>query len=40
MRRRLTKTASPLPLVGLFGAVSLSAGAILTAIRRRPGVRP
>jgi LPXTG-motif cell wall-anchored protein len=33
--RRLPKTASPLPLIGLLGALSLLAGAALTAIRRR-----
>jgi hypothetical protein len=33
--RRLPKTASPLPLVGLFGAGSALAGLILTVRRRR-----
>ena len=33
--KRLPKTASPLPLIGLAGAVSLAAGLLLTALRRR-----
>ena len=33
--RRLPKTASPVPLWGLFGAASLAVGVILTAMRRR-----
>lgn len=33
--RRLPKTASPLPLIGLFGAGSLTVGLLLTALRRR-----
>jgi LPXTG-motif cell wall-anchored protein len=32
--RTLPKTASPLPLIGLFGALSLGLGALLTARRR------
>jgi LPXTG-motif cell wall-anchored protein len=33
--RKLPKTASHLPLVGMLGAASLAIGAILTAVRRR-----
>jgi hypothetical protein len=33
--RRLPKTASPLPLIGMLGMLSLTAGAALTAVRRR-----
>ena len=33
--RQLPKTASPIPLVGILGVVSLVAGAVLTARRRR-----
>jgi LPXTG-motif cell wall-anchored protein len=37
--RKLPKTGSPLPLVGGLGAMSLAAGALLTALRRRRAVR-
>jgi hypothetical protein len=33
--KELPKTASPLPLVGLFGAASLAIGVVLTSLRRR-----
>lgn len=33
--RKLPKTASPLPVIGMLGAVSLALGAMLTAARRR-----
>jgi LPXTG-motif cell wall-anchored protein len=33
--RRLPKTASPLPMLGLVGAASLALGGLLTAMRRR-----
>jgi hypothetical protein len=33
--RRLPKTASPLPLLGLLGVASLAAGLVMTALRRR-----
>lgn len=36
--RTLPSTASPLPLVGLLGAVSLAIGSVLTARRRRRAV--
>ena len=34
---RLPSTASPLPLIGLFGAASIALGLVLTARRRRGG---
>jgi hypothetical protein len=37
--KTLPKTASPLPLVGLLGGMSLAIGAALTAIRRRRSAR-
>jgi hypothetical protein len=37
--KHLPKTASPLPLVGLVGALSLAMGALMTSLRRRRVVR-
>jgi hypothetical protein len=37
--RKLPKTASPVPLVGMLGAASLAVGIVLTAVRRRRSSR-